>query len=104
MTTRKFKTTLIWPIGLDEEVECEAMVSYVGRKGFAGDRIDPPEDASVEIIEIKAIDGETVIPDSFFEDDGLMAECFEDWRDDEIAAAEYRAEQRAETLREERHD
>jgi hypothetical protein len=99
---RTFKTTLIWHDGVGSECEAEASVTYVGRKGFAGDRTDPPEPASVEIIKIvSAIYPEDAIPDRLREDDALIDECFEHWADDEAAGEEYRADQRAEMLREE---
>ena len=89
---RTFKTALIWHDSRGTECTADVRVTYVGRKGYAATLEQPGEDASIEIIKIVDSYGDGV-PDRFLEDGDLMVECFEDWRDDELAALEYRAEQ-----------
>lgn len=102
----KFKTTVMWHDSAGNECEAKVSVAYVRHKGYKGDRVDPPEDDSVEIIEIHQMiaPGEPFnpLPADLMEDDALLAECMQHWIDDEIAGQESRAEQRAEMLREER--
>lgn len=107
--SHKFKTTVMWHDSAGNECEAEVSVTYEHHYGFKGDRIDPPEDDSVEIIDIIEIHqtiapGEPFnpLPADLMEDDALLAECMQHWTDDEIAGQESRAEQRAEMLREER--
>lgn len=103
--SHKFKTSIRWHDSRGGEVESDVIVIYERRKGYAGDRIDPPEDASVEIISVNHAppDPEApTIPVSFLEDDALVAECFEHWADDDARGEEYRAEQRADDLMRER--
>jgi len=82
------------------ETDYDVRVIYDRYPGFPGDRIDPPEDASVEIIEITPADKSITVPEHFYEDDALIAECMENWQDECERAAEYKAEARAEMLRE----
>lgn len=92
---RTFRTNHIWHDSAGGECECEINVTYVWRAGYAGDRIDPPEDATVEIISIMPIDAEYEVPERSL-DPGMIEElCFDDWRDEETAAEERRAEMRA---------
>lgn len=104
--SHKFKTTVMWHDSAGNECEAEVSVAYERHKGYKGDRIDPPEDDSVEIIEIKQTIAEgdeyRPLPAHLMDDDALLAECKQHWIDDEIAGEEYRAEQRAEMLREDR--
>ena len=74
------------------ETDYDVRVLYDRYSGFAGDRIDPPEDASVEIIEITPADKSITVPEHFYEDDALIAECMEDWAIEVADAEEYRAE------------
>ena len=94
MASRSFKTTLCWSDEHCDVNEVSVVVSYDTYAGYRGDRIDPPEDSHVEITGIVPGIPGTSIPDRFMTDDDLLAECMEDWTNDEIAAAEYRAEQR----------
>lgn len=99
--TRTFKTSLMWHDSRGGECEAQVFVTYVGTKGFAGDRTDPPEPASVEIVKIvDANDPSAGIPERFLEDEDLIAECFEDWKAEEIEAAEWREQSRRDQLME----
>ena len=82
------------------ETEYDVRVIYDRYRGFPGDRIDPPEDASVEIIEITPADKSITVPEHFYEDDALIAECMENWAIDVADAEEYRAEARRDRLME----
>lgn len=93
--THTFTTILCWQDGEEDRDAC-AKATYDRYAGYAGDRTDPPQDASVEIIAIERTDpGEPIDFNRWQNDESLIAECFEDWSDDQDAAAEYRAEQRA---------
>lgn len=97
MTRGRFKTSIMWHDSRGSEIEADVIVIYERTKGYAGDRIDPPEADSVEIISVKhaVADPEApTIPASFDEDEGLIAECLEDWALDEIEAQEWRAQSR----------
>lgn len=94
MTERTLKTELIWHDSTGMEISCTAVVTYSVDPGYAGDRTDPPQDASVEIIDVSAVDPEYDIPERAIDLDCLAEECLADWREDLIAAEEYRAEQR----------
>lgn len=96
---RTFKTTILMEDARCFECEIPVKVSYDFDPGYAGDRIDPPYGASVEITEITAYGPEfsgVPIPRRYFDDESLIAECFENETDEAEAAAEYRAEQRRE--------
>jgi hypothetical protein len=96
---RSFTTNLMWHDSRGGECEATVRVTYVGTKGFAGDRIDPPEPASIEIVKIvRVADPRDSIPDHFTQDGDLIAECFEDWKADEIEAAEWREQSRRDQL------
>lgn len=98
---RTFTTTLIWHDSTGNECEAAVRVTYVGRKGFAGDQVDPPEPASVDIVSIvSTADPRDQIPDRLREDDALIDECFEHWTNDEIEAAESREQSRRDALME----
>lgn len=98
--SHKFNTTLFWHDSTGGECEAEVTVHYDRHKGFAGDRTDPPEDASVEITAITGADPD--VPARFYQDENLIAECLEHWAEADASAAEYRAEQRADDLMRER--
>lgn len=102
LMSHKFKTSHIWHDGVGNECECAVIVEYDRYKGFAGDRIDPPEPAHVEFIGMTPVDPSYDIPAASIDHDAIVEECMQHWTDDEIAGQESRAEQRAEMLREER--
>lgn len=82
------------------ETDYDVRVIYSRSKGFRGDRIDPPEPASVEIVSIEPADKSITIPTHFYEDDGLLAECMEDWAIEEADAEEWRAQSARDRLME----
>lgn len=87
-------TILCWQEGGEDREAC-AKVTYARHSGYRGDSINPPEDATVEIIAIERTDpGEPIDFERWQNDADLLAECMDDWSEDLIAAAEYRAEQR----------
>ncbi|WP_347271878.1 hypothetical protein [Rhizorhabdus histidinilytica] len=95
----QFKTTLIWHDSRGGECEAECRVTYRGIKGFAGDLTDPPEPDSIEIISIVDVaNPKDAVPDHFFEQEELIAECMEDWAASEIEAAEWREQSRRDQL------
>lgn len=91
-------TNLLWHDSRGGEVETRARVIYARHKGYAGSRIDPPEPASVEIIDIRSEPDGVDIPAHFWESEELMQECMEDWEADEIEAQEWRAQARRDEL------
>jgi hypothetical protein len=83
--THKFQTTAIWTDADGEDHDVEVTVTYTYHKGYAGDRTDPPEHASVEI--------DTVTPDVPADVwDTLVEECFEHYAAMADDAADYRYE------------
>lgn len=99
------KTTITWIDAAGEDQGRLVAVTYNVTKGYLPTRIDPGADDEVEIERIDTIEpfGECGFDaDLWMEDDGLKYECWEDWRDRLIDDAEYRAEHRAEMLREEK--
>lgn len=91
-------TDLLWHDSRGGEIETRVRVVYSYYKGFAGDCTDPPEPASVEIQSITSEPAGVDIPDSFFEDEDLLAECMQDWIASEEDAAEWRAQCRRDDL------
>lgn len=91
-------TDLLWHDSRGSEIETRVRVVYSVYKGFRGDQIDPPEPASVEIQSITSEPAGVDIPDRFFEDEELLAECMQDWIDGESDAAEWRAQCRRDYL------
>lgn len=85
-------TDLLWHDSRGSEVETRVRVVYSRHKGFSGDFTDPPEDASVEIVSIASEPAGVDIPAHFFESEELLAECMQDWAEDEIAADEWLAQ------------
>lgn len=67
---RRFFTTII--LG---DASLDVLVSYNRDAGYKGDSIDPPEAPSFEISAIAPRDGKTVIPQQFYYDENLLAEC-----------------------------
>lgn len=90
----KFKTEIsVMIAGIERD--WPALIIYARYAGYAGSSIEPPEPASVEIIDIKLlgtygvqIDLPAKIVDQFCEDESLMALLMDDWMNDEIAAQE----------------
>jgi hypothetical protein len=96
-----FKTTILMEDARCFECEIPVKITYSISAGYAGDRINPPEGASVEITAIEAYGpefGGVPIPDRFLTDDGLIAECFDDDEAEYENAMERRAEQRRDDL------
>lgn len=60
------------------ETEYDVRVLYQYDKGYKGDYYQPPEPASVEILEIAPADTALIIPEHFCDDPGLIAECMAD--------------------------
>jgi len=88
MTGRgSFTTNIAWADSRGDEIDADVRVLYSRYAGYKGDYYQPPEDASVEIIEITPADRSLTAPDYFFTDDDLIAECMAAW-DEEIADAE----------------
>lgn len=93
------KTIIVWEDAeTGAEQEADVTVTYTVHRGFAGSYYQPPEPASVEITDILQHGFGPNVPERFFEDDDLLAECWQDYVEDQEAAAE----QRAESIREER--
>lgn len=94
-----FKTNVMWHDSAGNECEAEVRVTYVGRHGFPQTLTDPAEPATVEITDITPLIAGTFLREGLLEDDGLIEECFEHWRDTCEAAEEARAEDHREMLR-----
>ena len=82
--------------------EWPAVIVSARQKGYWGARESPPEDATVEIVAINLLGYNgarfalpEMVENAFNDDPEIIALLMDDWRDDEIAAAEYRAEARA---------
>lgn len=80
------------------ETEYDVRVLYSRDAGYKGSFYEPPEAASVEIIDIAPSDKSITVPDAFYEDEDLIAECFADWRAEQEDAAEWRAQSRRDQL------
>jgi hypothetical protein len=93
----KLKTTLLFYDGRGGELEEQVCVTYEVTPGYAETREEPGCEATVEITEIRDSHGDPVRSYSF-ECKDLQAECLQDWHDDQIAAAEYAAELRADMM------
>lgn len=81
-----------------DETEYDVRVRYQYDKGYAGSYYQPPEPPSVEILEIKPADKALIVPDCFYEDDALIAECLADVEAEAEEAAEWRAQSRRDQL------
>lgn len=92
------KTSIAWIEG-GEEREAYVGVRYSGHKGFPGSYIDPPEPASVEIDDVKVLEGDP-LPADWEPSDDLLAECLQDWHEEAIEAAEWREQSRRDQLME----
>jgi hypothetical protein len=97
MSLHRYKTDLMLTIG-GVEFEWPATIIYARQKGFAGDRIDPPEGDNVEIIRIAVGEGNLDFDavSAIDANADIKALLLADWAEDDEAAAEYRAEQRHE--------
>lgn len=82
------------------ETDYDVRVIYSRDKGYKGSYYQPAEPSSVEIVEIQCADKSVTIPEHFYEDEALLAECMEDWASEEIEAAEWRAQSRRDQLME----
>lgn len=91
------KTSIMWHDSKGGECEAYVGVRYTGHKGFRGDHIDPPEPATVEIDDIKVIEG-CPLPDDYEATDELIAECLADWAEEAAEAEEWRAQSRRDQL------
>lgn len=91
-------TILCWKDASGDDRETCAKVIYSVDPGYAGDQIDPPYDASVEISEIIVTSGDPLDGRDWSDDDDLKRECMQDVEDDREAAAEYRAEMLADAF------
>lgn len=80
------------------ETEYDVRVLYSHDAGYKGSFYEPAEAPSVEIISIEPADRSITVPESLYEDEGLIAECFADWRADQEEAAEWRAQSRRDAL------
>lgn len=80
------------------ETDHAVMVTYETHAGYRGDYYQPPEPPSVEITGIKAKGGTMIVPDHFYEDEGLIRECFDDWKADLEEAAEWKAQSRRDMM------
>lgn len=98
-----FSTTLAWQVG-DEDFEADVRVTYSRYAGYRGSYYEPPEEASAEIVEIEPADPTVRIPEHFYTDDDLLAECMADWREEIEEAREWRAQARRDDLLMERFE
>jgi|GEM_PF-2728942 len=80
------------------ETEYDVRVTYEGHAGYKGDYYQPAEPPSIEIINIEPADKALTVPEHFYEDEGLIAECFADWENERAEAAEWRAQSRRDQL------
>lgn len=93
-----FKTSLLWHDSRGSEIEADVRVTYSRYAGYKGDHHQPSEPASVEIVEIQCADKSVTVPEHFYEDKALLAECMEDWASEEADAEEWRAQSRRDRL------
>jgi hypothetical protein len=97
------KGTFSTSIVIDDELgetEYDVRVLYQYDKGYKGDYYHPPEPDSVEIIKITPADSGFIVPEHFYEDDGLIAECLADAANEAVEAAEWREQSRRDALME----
>ncbi len=104
MSDHKFASSIRIGVHETAEVEFAATVVYARHKGFAGDHTDPPEPATVELIDIIVnvpgrepfkLGGPTLL-DAL--NDALQADMMDDWAASEIDAAERLVESRRDEL------
>ncbi len=80
------------------ETEYDVRVVYQYDKGYRGDYYQPPEVDSIEIIDITPADTSFIVPESFYDDEALIAECFADVAEQAAEAAEWHAQSRRDAL------
>ncbi len=93
MTKGYLSTHLIWHNSRGNERNTDVTVTYQFLRGSAQTYGQPAEPDSIEILDIE---GAIEVPESFYEDDALIAECMADYRD----RVEYAAEEAADARRE----
>lgn len=104
MTEHKFASSIRIGVHETAEVEYAATVVYARHKGFAGDHTDPPEPATVELIDIIVnIPGREPFklgPPTLLDalNDALQADMMDDWTLSDELAGEYRADARRDDL------
>lgn len=96
MTERTFEIDHYWHDSVGGECSGKLVVTYTVHKGFAGDRNDPPEPASIEF------DVSTDAPERTIDRELVELECWEHAASEAAAAEEYRADQRRDDLMMER--
>lgn len=97
-----FTTFIAWMDGEDERDACVA-VTYTHYKGSPQTMTDPAEPPSVEIVEIAPVDPSVTLPGEWTDgsrDEELHPECFEDFKVEMEAAAEWRAQSRRDQMME----
>lgn len=93
----KLKTTVLIEIE-GAQIERNCVIEYARHKGYAGDRTDPPEADSVEVVGLEIAGDDGRLHDAYWligaltDDDDIQAMLLADWAEDDVAAAEYRAE------------
>lgn len=92
------KTSIHWTTQAGDDREAYVRVTYTGYGADAGDFYQPPEPAFVEISSIALIEGDHDIPDWFYDDSDLQAECLADWIADGIEAAEWAEQSRRDSM------
>lgn len=80
------------------ETEYDVRVTYSRSKGYAGSFYEPAEEPSVEIVSIEPADKSITVPEQFYDDETLIAECMDDWACEEEDAAEWRAQSGRDSL------
>jgi hypothetical protein len=108
MSDHRFASSIRIGVHETAEVEFAATVIYARHKGYAGDRTDPPEADTVELIDIiisipgrePCKLGAPALLDAM--NDALQADMLEDWAVDHADAEERRAESRRDNLLTER--
>lgn len=96
----KLKTTVLIEIE-GAQIERDCQIEYDRRKGCDATLEQPGEDDSIEVTGIEIVGNDGRYHDAYWllgvlaDDDDIQALLMADWADDAIAAAEYRAEQRA---------
>lgn len=100
MSGHRYSTSIVFRVG-DAEASYDATVIYARHRGYAGDQIDPPEPASCEVLGItldftktRRIPLDELIVAELV--DELQPELLADWHEDDLAAADARAEARRE--------
>ena len=98
MSRATFNTELRWHDSRGSEIEASVRVLYSFTRGYLATLEEPGEEPSYEIITITPADSLVTIPDHFYTDAELIAECAEHWSGEEEAAAEWRAQAHRDSL------